>query len=229
MGEDGSVDSGNREELDATERVETAAHPLRGLTGFFAQPIPDRQNESSPKVIRDQLADSHPTVATHQLSEARQRYDDVFKRAENVERRAGTLQTSVVFAVTLTLTGGALLLDSTKVPSTTWRGILAGAMLVAVATFVWCGLHASLVGKTAYWKVVGKNSLQGEKFKTLGDAQRWRAASYIWCMYHNMAINQWKGDELDRALRWFLIGLAALVVIAALIAAYALSHAPVQR
>jgi hypothetical protein len=141
-------------------------------------------------------------VAEHFLEQARLRYDDVFKRAENVERRAGTLQTSVVFAVTLTLTGGALLLDAAKVPTEGWRETLAAAVLVAIALFAWSGLHATLaVARTDYWKVVGKYSLYTRTFETTVDAQLHRAAAYLWCVNHNMAVNRWKSDELGRGLR----------------------------
>jgi hypothetical protein len=214
--------------VDGEEAAETTAGPLKRLANFVAPAIPKPADESSKKAIRTELAKSSDEVAAHFLEQARQRYDDVFKRAENLERRAGTLQTSVVFAVTLTLTGGALLLDNAKIPSETWRKILAVAIVAVVALFAWAGLHASLaVARTEYWKVVGRYSLQARTFASLVDAQRHRTAAYLWCVNHNMAVNRWKGDELGRGLRSFLAGLAGLFVIATLVAVYAFTGRPV--
>lgn len=196
---------------------------VRRLGSSILAPVDD----SSEAAIRGELEQSADELAPHFLEQARLRYDDVFKRLENVERRAGTLQTSIVFAVTLTLTGGALLLDAAKVPNESWRSLLALTMLVAVALFARAGLHASLAGvRLEAWEVVGKQSLQGEVFTRLTDAQRHRAAAYLWCINHNMAVNRWKADQLYRGLRSFLAGLAALVLVAALLTAYVLVEAP---
>jgi len=99
-------------DVDVEEAAETAAGPLQRVAQLVAPSVPPPVDDSSKRAIRQQLEKSDDTVAEHFLEQARLRYDDVFKRAENVERRAGTLQTSVVLAVTLTLTGGALLLDA---------------------------------------------------------------------------------------------------------------------
>jgi hypothetical protein len=215
-------------DVDVEEAAETAPGPLKRVAELVAPPVPPPNDDSSKRVIREALDKSDETVVPHFLEQARLRYEDVFQRVENVERRAGTLQTSVVFAVTLTLTGGALLLDSAKVPHEGWREALAAAVLVAIAFFAWSGLHATLAGtRTDYWKVVGKHSLQARPFNSLVDAQKHRTAAYIWCINHNMAVNQWKSDELGRGLRWFVAGLATLFVLAVMIAAYAVAEPPV--
>jgi hypothetical protein len=220
----GAVEPGD---VDKEEQSETAPGPLKRLTKIVTPPVPARKDKSSKEEIRKALEQSDEEVAPHFLEQARARHDDVFKRAENIERRAAALQTSVVFAVTLTLTGGALLLDGSKVPSDAWRKALAAAVLVVVALFVWAGLHATLAGaRTEYWKVVGKWSLHGRSFQSLADAQRYRAASYLWCVHHNMAVNQWKSDELGRGLRWFIAGLAGLFALAVLLAVFAFVEPP---
>jgi uncharacterized membrane protein len=55
------------------------------------------------RILAD-LESSDDKIAPHFLEQARLRYEDVFKRAENVERRAAVISGSVVFAITLTLT-----------------------------------------------------------------------------------------------------------------------------
>jgi len=115
------------------------------------------------------------------------------------------------------------------VPSEAWRETLAVAVLVAIALFAWSGLHATLaVARTDYWKVVGKYSLYARAFDSQVAAQRHRAAAYLWCVNHNMAVNRWKSDELGRGLRWFVAGLGALFLLAALVTAYAIAEPPVS-
>jgi hypothetical protein len=208
------------------QAAEAYAGPLARLRRFVVPELRTKELEELKKqAIRQELEKSGDAVAPHFLEQARLRYDDVFSRAENIERRAGTLQTSIVFAVTLTLTGGALLLDSSKVPSDSWRDILAITVLVVVGVFVWSGLHTTWAAtRTEYWKVVGQYSLQARKFDTLVDAQQHRAAAYLWCVQWNMAVNRWKAAELDRGLRAFVLGLGGLCVLAALVTAFALTH-----
>lgn len=214
---------GTREDPEPTE---TIPGPLRSLAERLARPESLPVDDSPKSTIREALAQSHDKVAGHSLTEARLRYDDVLEHAESIERRAGTLSASVIFAVTLTLTGGALLLDTTKVPNDDWRTVLAAATLVAVVCFALAGYHASLAVDRTEWKVVGKASLypRGRQFNTLADAQRYRAAAYIWCINRNMPINRWKADELGRALNRFLFGVVALILLAGLIGAYAVTR-----
>jgi hypothetical protein len=210
-------------DLETAEAEETALGALRTI-GLWLNPTIEVTDQSTKKEILAQLKRSEADgLAEHFLTQARQRYDDVFKRVENVERRAGALQTGVVLAVTFTLTGGALLLDAGKVPSAEWRHALAAAVLAVVVLFVGSGLRATqAVARTDYWKVVGKYSLHARKFDSLDDARRVRAAAYIWCINHNMPVNQWKADQLSRALRLFLLGLTGLLLVATLLTAYAI-------
>jgi hypothetical protein len=167
-------------------------------------------------------------LANHFLEQARLRYEDVFNRAENVERRAATLQASVVFAITLTLTGGALLLDSGKVPDEAWRERLAVAAGVAVLFFVVSGSLASWVAvRVKGWKVVGPASLQSKTFDSLATARRTRAAAYLACNRRNKDKNDRKGTTLQWAFSFFLLGLVALLVLAGLLVGYAIEEPPV--
>jgi hypothetical protein len=206
---------------DPGDESETREAPRR-LLALVVQPgIPKATDDSSKRDIRELFEKSNHVVAEHFLAQARLRYDDVFKRLENIERRAGTLQTTVVFAATLSLTGGSLLLDRAKVPDAGWRRALAVAVFAAVGAFACSGLHATRAAvRTKHWKVVGKYSLHAQTYKSLADAQRHRAAAYVWCVNHNMSVNKWKSDELDRALWWFKRGLAVLVILAAMVAVY---------
>ena len=181
-------------------------------------------------VIRADLAKSADCVAQHFLEQARLRYEDVFSRAENVERRAAVISGSVVFAITLTLTGGALLLDSSKVPDEWWRERLAVIIGIAVALFAVSGAVASFTAvRVKRWKVVGPASLQDSTFTKLADAQRKRAAAYLWCVQRNMPVNRRKGVGLYVSLMFFLGGLVALTVLAGFLLAYAIEEPPVPR
>ena len=154
-------------------------------------------------------------LAAHFLKEARLRYEDVFKRLENVERRAATLQTAVVFAVTFTLTGGGLVLDQDKLDGRGWRIALAVVVLIVIGLFVYAGFRAMRAGTwLKHWKVVGRRSLQGEQYADLDAARIQRAAAYIWCVNRNMPINAAKAGELRKAFDVFIAGLAGLVLVA---------------
>jgi hypothetical protein len=213
-------------EEDDAERPEFEApslDPIRLFTRLVAPRLGPRDDVRTKSELRAAMATTNPEMAKHYLDEARARYDDIHKRAENVERRAATLQASVVLAVTFTLTGGALLLDATKVPSTAWRQVMAVAVLVVVGLFVYSGLHASLaIGQSHPWKIVGRYSLQDAALgDDLAKARLHRAAAYLWCSTYNARVNRWKVIELARARRWFIGGLMGLVVVATLVAAYA--------
>jgi hypothetical protein len=204
------------------EAAETAPGPLQLIAGWITPDIVVADESTKAEILTKLRQSKGDGLAEHFLAQARQRYDDVFKRVENVERRAGTLQTGVVLAVTFTLTGGALLLDRSKVSSDDWRSVLAVAVFAVVFLFVASGLHATLaVAQTKYWKVVGKYSLHERKFGDVDEARLYRAAAYIWCINHNMPVNQWKADQLGRALRWFIAGLLGLSLVAALVTVYA--------
>lgn len=186
---------------------------LKALFELEIKPPSDPSDK--PSIRADMARSSGEGMAEHFLKEARLRYEDVFRRLENVERRAATLQTAVVFAVTFTLTGGGLVLDQAKLEHRGWRIALALVVLVVIGLFVYSGFRAMRAGTwLKKWKVVGRRSLQGTQYANVDEARIQRAAAYIWCVNRNMPINAAKARELRMAFDWFIAGLAGLVVVA---------------
>jgi hypothetical protein len=190
------------------------------LVRLFAHRL-DQPKEIGSREIRARLRTSDPDVAAHFLEQARTHYEDLFKRAENIERRASTLQGAIAIAASFSIAGAALLLDVGKIRSDGWRIVLAIALFAVVSMFVWAGLRASFASAhVGRWKVVNWRNLFKQAEKTLAEVRIARAASLLWCANHNAAVTRWKARELRVAANWFGLALLGLLVVAGLLVAY---------
>lgn len=87
---------------------------------------------------------------------ARRQEEDV----NSIERRAGALQGAVALATTLTVAGGALLLDTERIPSRGWRVVSASVLGIAAIAFVVSGIRAvGASSRTLPWAYPGYSDI----------------------------------------------------------------------
>jgi hypothetical protein len=165
-------------------------------------------------------------IADGVLEEAKAQYERAADRADSAERRATTLQGAVAIAGTLTLSGGGLVLDTSKIEGEGWR-IAFGIGIVAVA---WCLITAG------YRAVCATSRLYGWASPSPADALKRReqgavkakvarAADLLKASANNDAIATRKLMAMSSAAAWFVRALLLILVVSALIGAYAVSHA----
>jgi hypothetical protein len=161
------------------------------------------------------------------LAEAEAHYEGADARAESAERRATTLQGAVAIAAGLTLSGGGLLLDTSKIRGDSWRGIFAVGLVAVTGCLIVAGYHAVVVtARLHMWATPNAEDLLERAGRRLRDAQLERAADLLIAYGRNAGIATKKLDSMSQAARWFVRGLMLILAAAALLAAYAIAQSP---
>jgi hypothetical protein len=168
------------------------------------------------------LKTSDAKLAAALLAEA----DELARRpqedSESIDRRATTLQGAVALATTVALTGGALLLDPTKLRSEGWRITFAAVLAGVVIAFVASGMRAlGASSRTLPWSYPAFEDIFRRAESDLAAAQGARAASLLKTAGLNLRIVELKAGYLNAAVWWFRIALALLFTLAILFVAYA--------
>lgn len=187
-----------------------------GESTFFGEPRKER-------LARLQTQD--PVVARELLEEARRLNDSVQVTAEGVERRATTLQGVVSIAATVTVAGGALLLDPGKIHGLGWRAILAvlfGCLLYCLIATAYRATQSST--QIQAWTLEDPNDHLGRTSHSVQEVDTELTADMLYGYGRNMEVVRWKVSYLRAASEWFLRGLIFLGFIAATFTAYALFH-----
>jgi hypothetical protein len=165
------------------------------------------------------------SAAAELLAEAERAYGDAAERADGAERRANTIQGAIAIATSLALAGGSLLLDDQKVSGTGWRWLIACTYALIVAIFAVAAWRAFLVTwprymwASPYYEDVYEHAGEdGARIKVL------RAADLFVAYGRNDSIAMWKIKLLGSAVRWLLAGLVLVALLAAMVAANAISR-----
>ena len=159
------------------------------------------------------------------LAEAQTLFDEPFARSDGIERRATTLQGAVAIAGSFALAGGALLLDTGKVPSHSWRVALVVPYAVTIVSLLACGLRAlRATSRVLVWHYPHPEGVLNRVGKSDDDARNERAAELLYCTGRNQATVRYKVAQMRAAAHWFALSLAALLVTAFLFCAYVIAH-----
>jgi hypothetical protein len=192
-----------------------------------AAPLPLRFNERTDDLLA-RLGAPSPQVTDVILEEAQWAYGEAAQRAESAERRATTIQGSVAIAASLTLAGSSLLLEAGKLPSRDWRVALGIGFALTVATLAMAAWRAFLVTWPRFlWSSPAAADIAEHANESTPDAIKLRRTSDLLVAYgRNDSIARLKIRLLGQAVRWLLVALALIAVIAALLAAYAIQWSP---
>jgi hypothetical protein len=159
------------------------------------------------------------------LAEAQALFDEPFARSEGIERRATTLQGAVAIAGSFALAGGALLLDTGKVPSHAWRVALVVPYAVTIVSLLACGLRAlRATSRVLVWHYPHPEGVLNRVGMSEDEARITRAAELLYCTGRNQATVRYKVAQMRAAAHWFALALAALLVTAALFCTYVIAH-----
>jgi hypothetical protein len=182
---------------------------------------PTQYTEPEEKIAERLLTDDS-VLSAELVDEAAEIAGRQQEDAESIGRRAATLQGAVALATTLTLAGGALILDAERVPSRCWRLALASVLTVAVFSFVAAGVRAlGASSRTHPWSYPGYDDIFDHAQTDLGPARAARAAAMLKAAGFNLRIVQLKGGYLNAAVFWFRIALLTLLGLAVLTVIYA--------
>jgi hypothetical protein len=184
---------------------------------------PANFKESSEEIAK-RLTTDDPEVAAMLLEGARARYDLVSDRAESAERRATTLQGAVAIAGSVTVAGGALLLDSSKVHGAGWK-LAFGLALVALAfSLIMTGYRAVTATSRLYgWSAPDPEDAFVHVGLTGTEIRLRLAADLFKSSGLNTAIADRKVAAMSKAAVWFTRALLLVVVLALLLAIYAVT------
>lgn len=175
---------------------------------------PSRYTEAEEEIAK-RLLTHDPVLGAELVDEgaeiARRQESDV----ESIERRATTLQGAVALATTLTVAGGALFLDTERIPSRCWRIAFASVLAVAVFSFVASGVRAlGASSRTHPWAYPGYEDIFEHAQADLAEARAARAAALLKGAGFNLRIVRLKGGYLNAAVFWFRLALIALLGLA---------------
>ena len=155
------------------------------------------------------------------LAEAEAAYTEAADRAESAERRATTIQGSIAVAASLSIAGGSLLLDASKITSCGWRWALGSTFAALVACLALAAWRSFLVTGPRYmW--ASPNFEEVLDHSALADATAIkvaRAADLLVAYGRNDRIAAIKVELLGSAVRWLILALVLVALLSVLLAA----------
>jgi len=155
------------------------------------------------------------------LAEAEAAYAEATVRAGSAERRATTIQGSIAVAASLSIAGGSLLLDPSKITSCGWRWALGLTFAAIVACLTLAAWRSFLVTGPGYmWASPNFEEVLDHAALTDASAIKvTRAADLLIAYGRNDRIAADKVEFLGSAVRWLILALVLVAVLAALLAA----------
>jgi hypothetical protein len=173
--------------------------------------------------VAAKLRTDQAEVADAILAEAEKIAAEPFARADGAERRATTLQGAIAIAASFGVAAGALLLDSSKLKSDSWRQTFASLSLGFVFCLVASGFRAvSAVYRVHRWSYPDSEQIYARSQMGAMEAKTNRAASLLRTVSRNQAIARWKVAYMRAAAWWFRIALLFLLADALALVVYAL-------
>lgn len=155
------------------------------------------------------------------LAEAEAAYAEATERTESAERRATTIQGSIAVAASLSIAGGSLLLDPSKIPSCGWRWALGSTFAALVACLAVAAWRSFLVTGPGYmWASPNFEEVLDHSALAHASAIKVsRAADLLVAYGRNDRIAAVKIELLGSAVRWLILALVLVALLAALLAA----------
>jgi hypothetical protein len=207
---------------------ESLPQPLYKLLDFV-KPIPRAPRRFAQETPGDLLGQLGSDAADDILAEAEALFAEPQDRIDGVERRATSLQGSVAIAATLTLAGGGLIIDPSKVTDDGWRVALAVGVGLVVVLLVFTGMraHTATNRRFSFRAPADSAELMDRAAKAKpSDYKRQRAAYLLWAYGRNNEIAAVKVEYLWKAAFWFRLALLALLLLVGLVVGYAVSGDP---
>jgi hypothetical protein len=224
MTDESSIVSGSA--LEPTPSGPSRWQRLREWVRPPAKPPPVRFNESSEELLV-RLGTPRPEVVSDLLEAATAAFNEAAERAESAERRAATIQGAIAIAASLTLAGGSLLLDASKVPSHPWRTVIAVGFALAVLLFAIAAWRAFLVTWPRFmWASPAAADIPDYAGQDSSDAvQLRRTRDFLIAYGRDDSIARLKIQLLRQAVRWMLGALTVIAAVAVTVAAYSIERA----
>jgi hypothetical protein len=190
-----------------------------------AKPRPVRFNESSEDLLA-RLGTPSPEIIPDLLGAATEAFNEAAGRAESAERRAATIQGAIAIAASLTLAGGSLLLDASKVPSHPWRIVIAIGFALAVLLFAIAAWRAFLVTWPRFmWASPAAADIPDYAHQnSCQSVQLGRTRDLLIAYGRDDSIARLKIQLLRQAVRWMLAALAVIAAVAVTVAAYSIER-----
>ncbi|HEX8054599.1 MAG TPA: hypothetical protein VF517_16550 [Thermoleophilaceae bacterium] len=208
---------------------------LAALLGFSDRrpppPEPDVFEEKTEELAAKLAV--KPELADALLEEAKDHHEYANERAESAERRATTLQGAVAIASSLTLAGGSLLLDSSKLQGIGWKIALGLGLVGVTLCLIMAGYRAVTATSRLYqWAApdpvdifvhAGLDSPEAVKVA--------RAADLLKASGINQAVASRKVVAMGEAAMWFTRALFLILALAVLLAVYGAvgRHEPAKK
>jgi hypothetical protein len=192
-----------------------------------ASPEPLHFNTTTTELLK-KLGTPTGAVVDELLVGANAAYDEATSRMDSAERRAVTIQGTIAIAASLTVAGGSLLLEPSKVPSQLWRvaiGIGFSGAVVLLAIGAW---RAFLVTWPRFmWaSPAATDTVKYAAQSTAEDVKLLRICDLLVAYGRNDSVARLKLALLRQSVRWLMSALALLALLAILVAAYAIERSP---
>ena len=177
------------------------------------------------EVLREHLATSDDSLADELLADAQRLFDEADARIDSVERRATTLQGTVAIAALVALTGGALVVDPSKIHGAGWRTAFAVGLAVLVLLLVLTTLRATgASSRTFSYTTLSDDDIFKRAKASAAEAKTRRAAYLLHGYGRNNEVAAVKVDYLYRAAIWFRWALAVLLALIVMVAVYVIDR-----
>lgn len=187
-------------------------------------PTPLRFDTTAAEILADFGSPTDAGVVDALLAEAEDIYAEAGERSESAERRASTIQGSIAIATGLTFAGGSVLLDTSKIRAGwAWPlGLCFAGAILCLAVAAW---RAFLVTWPKYlWATPASTDIYSHALEPDARAIKLRRTADLLVAYgRNDRIAAVKVELLGSAVRWLISALALVAVLAALLAADAIT------
>jgi hypothetical protein len=197
--------------------------PLRTWVLVPAEP-PDTFANQPLAELAARLRTSDLDVARAVLAEAEELAKEPAARIDSAERRATTLQGTVAVAASVAIAGGGLLLDPSRIDSSTWRAALGALLLAFVLCLVACGVRAVSATSRIFrfedpdpelvFDRIGNDACDALTNRAAGLLRAWDVANQV---------GRVKVGLLRSAAWWFRLAIVSLALLAGGIVGYAVS------
>jgi uncharacterized membrane protein len=163
-------------------------------------------------------------VAQALLDEAQGVANRRAERVDQAEQKATTLLGTVAIAAGLVAAGAGFVLDPNKVTDESWRRVLMLAIVALLVCLLVCGYVASraLIKVFKWSRPQTREALTRAHGADAATVTLARAVDLLFRAGQNLYVADFKVDQIRVAWRWYRLAIAFLIVLALLLAIYAL-------
>lgn len=185
---------------------------------------PPERFPQSLELLRERLRTDNEDLADELLTDAERLFDEAEARVASVELRATTLQGTVAIAATVALTGGALVIDPSRIHGSTWRAAFALGLALLVLLLVLTAYNATQAsGRVFSFTTPSDDDIFVRAREQQAAHAKTRRAAYLLKGYgRNNEVAAIKVGYLRSAAARFRWALLMLLVLIAMVCAYVL-------